>query len=211
MMGRSIHEIESKFNKSIEKNENLDPKERYDYLSEVRFPRNDILDLSSVRVARSQIHELKNDLKSIIEEISKTLPLLLKPSSSASLPKEEENETETESNLMKPFAQVDLVSENSPAQLSGLKIGDQLIRFGTIDHSNHDQLKALVSFTNQNEGNPIGVNWFRIQKDQNGNCLRTMMSQNLIPKSGWGGRGLLGFVRSFLLSSFLYDLIHSNG
>ncbi|EGG02174.1 uncharacterized protein MELLADRAFT_110372 [Melampsora larici-populina 98AG31] len=220
MMGRSIHGIESKFNQSttIESNHQSNPKERYKYLSRRKkeveielneqfevlktnqtdlssslidrqgFPRDDILDLPSVRVSRSRIHELKNDLRQIIEELSKTLPLILKPSST---PTPQESPT----NLMKPFAQVDLDSDHSPAYDSGIRAGDQLIRFGDIDVSNHDNLKALVSFTKENEGNQIDVVWFRTyQDDQNGGGeKRSMMSKTLVPCSGWGGRGLLGF------------------
>lgn len=220
MMGRSIHGIESKFNKPIsnETHDQTNPTERYNYLSKRKkeveieleeqfevlktnqsdlttslidrqgFPRDDLPDLPSVRVARSRIHELKNDLRLIIEEISKTLPLILKPSStSAGSPAPRESS----SNLMKPFAQVDLVSDHSPAHVSGLKPGDQLIRFGSIDFSNHNNLKALVSFTKENEGNEIDVVWFRTHQDDEN--VRSMMSKTLVPSSGWGGRGLLGF------------------
>ena len=54
--------------------------------------------------------------------------------------------------LEPPFARVDSVADNSPANRSGLKVGDQLRSFGYVNHANHDSLKKVAECVMGNEG-----------------------------------------------------------
>ncbi len=54
--------------------------------------------------------------------------------------------------LDQPFAKVDGVSANSPAELAGLKIGDEIRNFGYVNRANHDGLKKVAECVQGNEG-----------------------------------------------------------
>lgn len=153
------------------------------------FPRDDVPDLASVIVARARIRELKNDLRTVVDQLAQTLPLLF--------PKDSEHSaspssticpgSQSSSNSFKPFARVDLVSPASPAELAGLKLDDRIVRFGTLTAQNHDALQAIGRLVAQSEGKSVTVVWFRFEGEK-----KTMISKELKPCSGWGGRGLLG-------------------
>jgi len=81
-----------------------------------------------------------------------------------------------------PFYLVDQVMEDSPANLAGLKIGDQVIQFGSIIKSNKtgDAMQQIVSHS---IGKPITVHVLRVGEG--------IVQLQLIPQH-WNGRGLLG-------------------
>jgi len=54
--------------------------------------------------------------------------------------------------LEPPFAKVDSVADNSPADRSGLKVGDKIRTFGYVGHANHDDLKKVAECVMGNEG-----------------------------------------------------------
>ena len=153
------------------------------------FPRDDVPDLASVRVARARICELKNDHRAIVDQLAQTLPLLLPKEGDSSAPPSTKDVSTNGSSLssMIPFAQVDVVAPDSPAQQAGLKIHDQIVRFGHLNAQNHDRLQALGKLVAENEGRSITVVCFRFEEGK-----KTMISKELKPHSGWGGRGLLG-------------------
>ncbi|MBW0510511.1 hypothetical protein O181_050226 [Austropuccinia psidii MF-1] len=153
------------------------------------FPRDDIPDLASVRVARTRIHELKNDLREVVDLLAQTLPLILSKNDNM-LPQSTNNALGNGSfqSSMEPFAKVDLVLPGSPAELAGLKVDDQLVRFGHLNAKNHERLTALSTLATEHDGEELNVVWFRSNSGK-----RQMYSHELVPRSGWGGRGLLGF------------------
>jgi 26S proteasome non-ATPase regulatory subunit 9 len=51
-----------------------------------------------------------------------------------------------------PFAKVNSVAPGSPADTAGVKPGDKIIRFGTVDWMNHDKLTKVSEVVIQNEG-----------------------------------------------------------
>lgn len=51
-----------------------------------------------------------------------------------------------------PFAKVNTVAANSPAELAGLKSGDEIRNFGYVNRSNHDNLKKVAECVQGNEG-----------------------------------------------------------
>jgi len=83
----------------------------------------------------------------------------------ASLDEQEEDVATTESGsrgavlldsvlevLEPPFARVDSVADNSPADRSGLKVGDKIRNFGYVNHANHDNLKKVAECVMGNQG-----------------------------------------------------------
>jgi 26S proteasome non-ATPase regulatory subunit 9 len=51
-----------------------------------------------------------------------------------------------------PFAKVDEVITNSPAEAAHLQVADKILRFGTVNASNHERLVRLGEVVAQNEG-----------------------------------------------------------
>lgn len=77
------------------------------------FPRADI-DIYAVRGARVRIIELRNDLKAVMDEISKGLEdVYARPDSSA--PSDASEPVSEESKPLKPFSKVNAVAPGSPA------------------------------------------------------------------------------------------------
>ncbi len=54
--------------------------------------------------------------------------------------------------LDQPFAKVNSVAANSPAELAGLKAGDEIRNFGYVNRANHDGLKKVAECVQGNEG-----------------------------------------------------------
>jgi hypothetical protein len=76
-------------------------------------------------------------------------------------------------------------------QLQGVKADDQILSFGSVASENHDGLKALAGQVRK--GERVEVELLR-----QGSRVRV----GLVPRDGWGGRGLIGYVllRAFLVS-----------
>jgi 26S proteasome non-ATPase regulatory subunit 9 len=51
-----------------------------------------------------------------------------------------------------PFAKVNTVATGSPADIAGLKAGDQIRNFGYVNHTNHDGLRRVGECVQGNEG-----------------------------------------------------------
>ena len=54
--------------------------------------------------------------------------------------------------LAEPFARVNAVVANSPADAAGLKAGDEVRNFGYVNRQNHDELKKVAECVQGNEG-----------------------------------------------------------
>ncbi|TDG51451.1 hypothetical protein AWZ03_002246 [Drosophila navojoa] len=158
------------------------------------YPRNDI-DIYQVRQARQTIICLQNDHAQLLDqihellnqyhaEIATTDPELINRASALELSNEREHGGSLAIPLnSKPLVVVNLVSPNSPAEEAGLRVGDKILRFGSINETN-----------------------FKKSLEQIGEVVRNMQNQNvqlkikradqfldlvLVPKT-WVGRGLLG-------------------
>ncbi|MEQ2264706.1 26S proteasome non-ATPase regulatory subunit 9 [Xenotaenia resolanae] len=84
--------------------------------------------------------------------------------------------------LLPPFARVDAVTDGSPASGAGLKVGDEVIEFGSVNTSNFQNLQNIAAVVQHSEGKPLRVAVIRSgQKVQ----------MSLTPQR-WSGRGLLG-------------------
>jgi 26S proteasome non-ATPase regulatory subunit 9 len=166
------------------------------------FPRADI-DVAQIRTTRARIVRLKNDYKALMAKLEvavhehfaagKSAETLPPTSTSASAPSvADASETvageapaaqSLASAIEPPFARVNTVVENSPADTAGLKAGDKVTRFGYVDWTNHERLGKVARVVQQNENHTILVKVLR-----DGQMVRL----ELTPRRDWGGRGLLG-------------------
>ncbi|KAF8442840.1 hypothetical protein L210DRAFT_3534207 [Boletus edulis BED1] len=153
------------------------------------FPRAD-LDIYAIRSARTRIIKLRNDLKYTMDEIEKALHQVYDPSLAPPAPSKappvpvEMSSTHTEETLS-PFAQVNGVAPGSPAAHAGLCREDLIIKFGHLTAASFSasSLEPLADLVRHNENHEL-----RIQVLRDGREL----SLQFTPRSGWGGRGLLG-------------------
>ncbi|XP_017249711.1 uncharacterized protein LOC108220448 isoform X1 [Daucus carota subsp. sativus] len=170
------------------------------------FPRSDI-DIPVVRADRLKLAQLRNHYKEVTEKIEQTIQVLhsakLSPASthrdtgivgssqgiSASSVAEVANSGRS-INAMdvdviggRPFAMVDEISEASPAAEDGLQLGDQIIKFGTVEFGDA-LLPKLAAEAQTNRGHAIPV----VVKRQG-----DLINLSVTPRE-WQGRGLLGYV-----------------
>ena len=88
-----------------------------------------------------------------------------------------------------PFAKVNSVEQGGPADEAGLKAGDWIRRFGDVNWMNHEKLTKVAEVVRRQQGRAVTVKVIRTG-DAAGEDQELALS--LIPRSGWGGRGLLG-------------------
>lgn len=82
---------------------------------------------------------------------------------------------------MIPFLLIDEINDASPAAIDGLQIGDQIVKFGSVEVG--DQiLTRLSSVIQLNQGKPIAVVIMR---------QGVLMNITMTPRQ-WHGRGLMG-------------------
>ncbi|KAH3907299.1 hypothetical protein HBH56_192940 [Parastagonospora nodorum] len=158
------------------------------------FPRSDI-DVPQIRTTRARIIRLKNDYKDLMSRIEKGLH-----EHHARLAEQAQSDPEgaaraqasfeaTPAALEAPFAKVNSVVADSPAELAGLRVGDTITKFGWVDWTNHERLSRVAEAVSQNEGLPIAVKALR--PTASGGPAETVQ-MTLTPRRNWGGRGMLG-------------------
>ena len=62
------------------------------------------------------------------------------------------NHTSNQGLIEAPFAKVNNVEAGSPAADAGLKIGDKIRRFGSVNWINHEKLSKVAETVQRNEG-----------------------------------------------------------
>ena len=160
-------------NKQVGTNEPLVDKEGY--------PRNDI-DVHQVTIARNKLAHLQNDHKSVMGEIEAALKVLHQSTkTSASEERMQVDDVTTPSRDVTGFAAVDIVSRGSPAEEAGLKVGDVVVRFGSVSKSNFTGLGCVSEVVQHCQA---GI---RVEVMRGGDSEVV----TLTPKR-WSGRGLLG-------------------
>ncbi|CAL1162481.1 unnamed protein product [Cladocopium goreaui] len=163
------------------------------------FPRGDI-DLYAVRQARNKYVCAQTDHIEVMKKIEQAIAAI-HASAKVDVPRErpaakmEEDLPENDSDnvflqvkLTTPFATIDEVSEASPAAAAGLRVGDQVCRFGAVSMQDTGDLNACFNaireLVPQSVGTPIKVLVLRGEPP-----VRAELE--LVPQQ-WSGRGLLG-------------------
>ncbi|XP_028401789.1 26S proteasome non-ATPase regulatory subunit 9-like [Dendronephthya gigantea] len=147
------------------------------------YPRQDI-DVYAVRFARNRIICLQNDHKALMSEIEEGLHNVHAAAREKKLQDSHSqlaNAAPGEESVT-PFLYVDQISPRSPAEQAGLCVGDQVIKFGSINSENFQNMQAIGSVVQHSKGQSISVVVKRVENIQR---------LNLIPNE-WSGRGLLG-------------------
>ncbi|EKM49487.1 uncharacterized protein PHACADRAFT_264995 [Phanerochaete carnosa HHB-10118-sp] len=144
------------------------------------FPRADI-DVWEVRHARVRIIELRNDLRDVMDSIAKGLQGVYDPSLVA-----EKDHGVSDSPELHPFARVDGIAPGSPAATAGLLREDLILSFGNLTKSSFtsNTLQPLATFVALQENREISVKVLRAADE--------IATLTFVPRTGWGGRGLLG-------------------
>lgn len=156
------------------------------------YPRNDI-DIYKVRHARHKIVCLQNDHKNIMKAIEKGLAevhsnLLGSPEvASSQAPTTSLNaQINLQSNdgigVGDSFAVVGFVDDGSPADLAGLCVNDEVVQFGSVNHSNFMDITQIHNVVAHSVGQNVTV---VVKRKQH------VLSLTVVPKP-WSRPGLLG-------------------
>ncbi|RSH86894.1 putative 26S proteasome regulatory subunit [Apiotrichum porosum] len=172
------------------------------------YPRGDI-DVYAIRHARSALARLYNDRTEVTRRLATALEAAFSspddsssfqapsaqaaaqtPPSSASSTSRPAVNGHHDSSLNLPdtwpdraVARVNSVAPSSPAAAAGLEASDLIYSFSGITASNANAMQAIGSTVAASEGQPLTLLVTRASE-------RKML--RLTPRSGWGGRGLLG-------------------
>lgn len=170
----------------------------------------------TVRTTRARIIRLRNDYKGLMSKIedalhthhaqARNIASTQTAASSQGSPSVSSGQARGVSTLEAPFAKVNSVVEKSPADTAGLQKGDKICRFGDVDWMNHEKLSKVAETVQRNEGvtrPPARVRAYyangkqrgivvKIQRSTTASANPERLQLQLIPRSDWGGRGLLG-------------------
>ncbi len=124
------------------------------------FPRSD-LDVAQIRTTRARIIRLKNDYKSLMAKLESAVQdgfakgihdqnAETRHTSSIIQPAAQVAVASTPS-MQPPFAKVNTVTPNSPADLAGLRAGDRVTSFGIVNFTNHERLAKVAQVVQQSE------------------------------------------------------------
>ncbi|KAH8273118.1 hypothetical protein KR018_004845 [Drosophila ironensis] len=163
-------------------------------VDEEGFPRNDI-DIYQVRQARQTIICLQNDHKELMDqiqnllnqyhsEIATTDPELVNRASALDLDDRESAGAIVNSPApVHPIAVVNLISPSSPAEAAGLRVGDGIVSFGSINgHNFKGDLGQIGQLVRNMQNHNVAL---KVKRDG------VLLDLMLVPKT-WAGRGLLG-------------------
>jgi len=162
------------------------------------FPRADI-DIISVVHDRKQLKELKNDHKAIMKEMEEGLHRLHALDRrhgdwddnavraravhvEAEAPVQVVDAVASAPDPRRPFGFVDEVFENSPANLAGIRVGDEVVRCRHVTYETPNALEALARVVRECENEEVVVVVKR---------GAAVVQVTLVP-AVWAGRGLLG-------------------
>ncbi|CAE7563083.1 PSMD9 [Symbiodinium natans] len=166
------------------------------------FPRGDI-DLYAVRQARNKYVCAQTDHIEVMKKIEQAITALhagakvhvprSAPAAPTEGPPEDEPMGENQNVLVQvklaaPFAEIDEVSAGSPAEAAGLRVGDLVCRFGTVNLQDTGDLNACFNairdLVPRSAGTTIPVTVLRGESP-------ARVELQLTPQQ-WAGRGLLG-------------------
>lgn len=164
------------------------------------YPRADI-DVAQIRTTRARIRVLKNDHKALMAKLEVVIQAAfasakpdvaseaattqaVQPSTSSTAPG-----VASGSAIEPPFAKVNTIAPNSPADQAGMQLGDKVTKFGSVNWTNHERLGRVAQVVQQNENRSILV---KVLREGSGNAASRPLELRLTPRRDWGGRGLLG-------------------
>ena len=120
----------------------------------------------AVRTTRARIIRLRNDYKGLMSKIedglyshhaqARAIPTVSSQSESGQVTGAGNSQVGA-SAIKAPFAKVNSVVSDSPAEQAGLKTGDTILKFGNVDWINHEKLSKIAETVQRNEG----VSWPR--------------------------------------------------
>ena len=142
------------------------------------YPRADV-DVYQVRHARHDIRCKQNDLKSLMKEIESGLHSLHSQAKETVM-EVERNKPDSPS---LPFARVMVVVNSSPADNAGLRQGDLLCQFGSVNKENFTQLKNISDVAEASIGRNVDI---VVVRDTDTIRLR-------LKPGPWHGAGNIGF------------------
>lgn len=172
------------------------------------FPRADI-DIPVVRAERRRLSELRNDHKEITDKIEANIQVLHSarlsttsrdPGNDGGLNSQNmaagngslyvtlhnflsESSSSMDVDVIDrmPFAMVDEITNTSPAAEDGLQLGDQIVKFGSVEAGENLQERlAVEAYSNQGRGVSVVVM-------RQGSLINLTVTPRI-----WEGRGLLG-------------------
>ncbi|RAL07407.1 putative 26S proteasome non-ATPase regulatory subunit Nas2 [Aspergillus homomorphus CBS 101889] len=167
------------------------------------FPRDDI-DVAQIRTTRARIIRLRTDHKEVMSLLENGIHDHFASLQRAQVPAPSAgNINSTQATQASaagggasetgtagvPFARVNSVVPGSPADQAGLKAGDTVRNFGSVDWLNHERLSKVAQVVQQSEGRPVTVVITR-KEPNSANIIE--LNLELTPRRDWGGRGLLG-------------------
>lgn len=163
------------------------------------FPRADI-DVAQIRTTRARIVRLKTDHKLLMEKLEKAVHEAFaagKASEIAASSLQASAESRQGNGapavqaspvaIEPPFAKVNTVVPNSPADEAGMQAGDRVTRFGAVNWTNHERLSRVAQEVQ--EGRTITV---KVLRQASESAASQSLELRLTPRRNWGGRGLLG-------------------
>ncbi|CAI5741985.1 unnamed protein product [Peronospora destructor] len=161
------------------------------------FPRADI-DVYRIRQLRHSMAVKQTDHRLIMRKIEELLPQVFQSrrgkselttstippvtDAAAAVQSLKTEEVITQERELPPFAVVESVERESPAEMAGLQVQDQVLRFGSADASNHRELAAVKDIVQRNIGSGIRV---LVRRETQ------LVVVELIPQT-WSGPGVLG-------------------
>ncbi|TXT08985.1 hypothetical protein VHUM_02459 [Vanrija humicola] len=167
------------------------------------YPRGDI-DVYAIRHARAALARLYNDRTEVTRRLATALENAFQPGTgassssasaatsappAASAPRTAVNGHRDDAADIpdvwpeRPIALVNSVAENSPAAAAGLQPRDVIYSFSGITAASPGGMQAIGPVVTNSEGLPLTL---LVQRGNERKLIR------LTPRSGWGGRGLLG-------------------
>ncbi|WVQ99611.1 hypothetical protein IAU59_006747 [Kwoniella sp. CBS 9459] len=180
------------------------------------YPRGDI-DIYAIRHARSSLVRLQNDRRQVSDLLATALEDAFSVSSSSSnsgsgfgsssLPNghasldirstssdHPSTNGDVSTEVVWPeraIARVNSVAPSSPASQAGLKAGDLIYDFAGVFHDSPGGIQAIGALVNQSEGASLTLLVLRPTPAPS-TAPGERITLQLTPRSGWGGRGMLG-------------------
>ncbi|XP_029651253.2 LOW QUALITY PROTEIN: 26S proteasome non-ATPase regulatory subunit 9-like [Octopus sinensis] len=146
------------------------------------YPRADI-DLYSVRSSRQKIICLQNDHKAVMKEIEEELHRIHAKAREEKGARYKKRTPALRFQLQfSSLFKIDRVDHGSPAFTASLRVGDQVLRFGSISRTNFKTLQDVAKVVQHSIDKSISVTVLRDGKEQR---------LTLVPQK-WSGQGFLG-------------------